>query len=215
MVEHMLLWVVVAPLLVAAAPVRLAFFALPPEGRRRLARGLHARLVGSITGPVGSVALFSTVLLVCHLPAVYGLALTNDYVHEAEHGLFLLASVIMWAPMLGCDPLPRRAGPRGRVVGMVVCMIPMALIAIWLQTAPDAVYAHYVGSLGPSSLADQRLAATIMWCGGLPALAVPALRHLGPAPRLGSLGLRGRRPGRSPTPVHLPKSPTSIGGSVP
>ena len=211
MVEHMVLWVVVAPLLVAAAPVRLAFFALPREGRRRLARALHSRLLGIATGPIGSVALFSTVLLVCHIPAVYGLALTNDYVHEAEHGLFLLASVIMWAPMLGCDPLPRRAGPLGRVVSMVVCMIPMALIAIWLQTAPDAVYAHYVGSLGRSALADQHLAATIMWCAGLPALAVPALRHLAPAPRLSSL----RRPTRSPTSVHLPKSPTSIGGSVP
>ncbi|MBV9942044.1 MAG: cytochrome c oxidase assembly protein [Solirubrobacterales bacterium] len=215
MVEHMVLWVVVAPLLLAAAPVRLAFFALPREGRRRLARALHSRLVGAITAPIGSVALFSTVMLVCHIPAVYGLALTNDSVHEAEHGLFLLASVIMWAPMLGSDPLPARAGPVGRAAGMVVCMIPMALIAIWLQTAPDAVYAHYVGSLGRSALDDQHLAATIMWCAGLPALAVPALRHLAAAPRLCSLALKGRRPGRSPTPVHLPKSPTSIGGSVP
>lgn len=215
MVEHMVLWVVVAPLLVAAAPVRLAFFALPHEGRRRLARALHSRLLGIVTGPIGSVALFSTVLLVCHIPSVYGLALTNDYVHEAEHGVFLLASVIMWAPMLGADPLPGRAGPLGRAAGMVVCMLPMALIAIWLQTAPDAVYAHYVGSLGHAALADQHLAATIMWCAGLPALAVPALRHLAAARRLTSVAVNGRRPSRSPAPVHLSKSPTSIGGSVP
>ena len=31
------------------------------------------------------------------------------------------------------------------------------------------------GTLGPSALTDQRLAATIMWAGGLPALAIPVL----------------------------------------
>ena len=43
MVEHMVMWVLVAPLLAAGAPVRLAFFALGRTGRRRLARGLHSR----------------------------------------------------------------------------------------------------------------------------------------------------------------------------
>jgi cytochrome c oxidase assembly factor CtaG len=171
--------------------------------------------VGCLTGPIGSVALFSAVILVCHVPAVYGLAVSNNYVHEAEHGVFLLASVIMWAPVLGSDPLPRRAGPVCRAAGMVLCMVPMALIAIWLQRAPHVVYAHYAGSLAQSALADQHLAATIMWCAGLPALAVPALRYLALPPRARFPAPKARRRGRSPTPVHLPTSPTSIGGSVP
>ena len=94
-------------------------------------------------------------------------------------------------PVLGSEPLPYRAGPGGRVASVVVCMIPVALIAIWLQTTPDAVHAHYVGSLGrAAALTDQHLAATILWCAGLPALAVPAVRLLAPAPRLPSWARR-------------------------
>jgi putative membrane protein len=185
MVEHMVMWVVVAPLLAAGAPVRLALFALPRPNRRALGRCLHARAVSAVTGPVGSVSLFSAVLLISHLPIVYGLALRNDYVHEAEHGLYLLTALLVWAPLLGVDPLPHRPGPRGCLVCMGACMLPMALIALWLGTAPDPVYSNYLHTLGPAALRDQRAAATIMWVGCLAAFAVPALRR--------ARTLRGRR----------------------
>jgi cytochrome c oxidase assembly factor CtaG len=128
-----------------------------------------------VTSPVGSISLFSGVLLVAHLPAVYGLALSNDYVHEIEHGLFLITSLLVWAPIIGVDPLPHRPGPRGQVACMVACMVPMAAIAAWLSSAPSPVYGHYVALLGPAALHDQRVAAMIMWIAGLPAFAVPAL----------------------------------------
>ena len=175
MVEHMVMWVLVAPLLAAGAPVRLAFFALPRPGRRVLAGWLHSRPVDLLTRPLGSVALFSAVLLTTHIPAVYGLTLQNDYVHEAEHGLYLLTALIMWAPLLGVDPLPHRPGPRAQAACMAGCMVPMALIAVWLATAHAPVYGHYLDALGPGALHDQRLAATIMWVAGLPAFGVPAL----------------------------------------
>ena len=189
----------VAPLLAAGAPVRLAFFALPRPRRRTLARCLHSRPVATLTGPVGSVSLFAGVLLVSHLPTVYALTLGNDYVHEAEHGLYLVTALLVWAPLLGVDPLPRRPGPRGRLACMGLCMLPMAAIALWLGAMPDPVYGHYLHMLGPAALGDQRAAATIMLAGCLPALVVPALGRaralqrrlrLVPAsqPRLGVVG---------------------------
>lgn len=178
MLEHMLMWVVVAPLLAAGAPVRLALYALPRTGRRRLGRCLRSPVVGAVTGPAGCVTLFAAVLLVTHLPAIYGLALSNDYIHEAEHGAYLLTSLLVWAPVIGVDPLPHRPGPRGRLACMIVCMVPMVLVAVWLTIASHPVYGRYAASLGPAALRDQRLAATIMWVGGLPALAVPVLGRL-------------------------------------
>jgi putative membrane protein len=175
MLEHMVMWVAVAPLLAAGAPIRLAFFALGRGGRRTLAGWLHSRPLAWLTSPVGSVSVFSTVLLVTHVPAVYGLALTNDTVHEAEHAAYLAAALLMWAPLLGVDPLPHRARPRVQATCLVACMAPMLLIGAWLGLAPHAVYHHYVAALGPAALHDQRVAATIMWAGGLPAFAVPAL----------------------------------------
>ena len=179
MLEHMVIWVIVAPLIAAGAPVRLAFYSLPRRGRRTLARWLHSTTVSAITTPTGSILLFSAALLVTHLPAMYGLALINPDIHEIEHGLYLLTSLLVWAPLLGVDPLPHRPGPRGRFACMGACMLPMAAIAVWLGTAPDAVYSHHLHELGARALADQHLAATIMWVGGLPAFLAPLL-----APRL-------------------------------
>lgn len=178
MIEHMVMWVLVAPLLAAGAPIRLAFFALPRTGRRTLASALRAPVVSLLTGPVGSVSLFTAVILVSHLPAVYGLALRSEYVHVAEHGVYLLSALLVWAPLLGVDPLPHRPGPRGQLACMVVCMVPMVLVAVWLAGASHPVYGRYVQALGASALHDQRLAATIMWAGCLPAFAVPVLARV-------------------------------------
>jgi putative copper resistance protein D len=178
MIEHMVMWVVVAPLLAAGAPIRLAFFVLPRNGRRRLARWLHSRPATVLTSPVGSVTLFAAVILVTHIPAVYGLSLANDYAHEAEHALYLISALLIWAPLLGVDPLPHRIGPRGRAACVAACMLPMALIALWLGLAREPVYGHYVATLGAGGVRDQRLAATVMWVCCLPALAAPALRGL-------------------------------------
>jgi putative membrane protein len=175
MVEHMVIWVVVAPLLAAGAPVRLAFFALPRDGRCRLARWLRSRPAATLTRPGVTVLLFSGVLLLSHVPAIYGLTLRNDYVHETEHGLYLFAAVLMWASLLGVDPLPHRASARGELACMAGCMLPMALFALWLAAAPDPIYGHYLGTLGRGAIHDQRLAAMVMFAGGLPALLVPVL----------------------------------------
>jgi cytochrome c oxidase assembly factor CtaG len=182
MLEHMVMWVVVAPLLAAGAPIRLALFTLGRGGRRTLAGWLHSRPLAWLTSPVGSVTVFSAVLLVTHLPAVYGLALANDTVHEAEHAAYLVAALLMWAPLLGVDPLPRRSSARVQAICLVACMAPMLVVGAWLGLAPHAVYHHYVADLGPAALHDQRVAATIMWAGGLPAFAVPALLR-GMSPR--------------------------------
>jgi putative membrane protein len=189
MLEHMIMWLLVAPLLAAGAPIRLALFALGRDGRRTLAGWLHSRPLAWVTSPVGSVTLFSAVLLITHVPAVYGVALVNDTAHEAEHAAYLTAALLMWAPLLGVDPLPHRAGPRAQTACLAACMAPMLVLGAWLGLAPHAVYHHYATGVGltrPGALHDQRLAATIMWAGGLPAFAVPAL-------------LRGMRRRRSAT----------------
>ncbi len=178
---HMVMWVLVAPLLAAGAPVRLALLALGRTGRRRLARVLHSGVVSTLTRSSVAVGVFSAALILTHTPAVYGLALSNDYVHEAEHALYLMTALLVWVPLLGVDPFPHRARARGQFACMLACMVPMLIVALWLGTAGHVVYGHYVDTLGPSALHDQRVAATIMWAGGLPAFLVPALTAIRPS----------------------------------
>jgi putative membrane protein len=193
MLEHMVIWVIVAPLLAAGAPVRLAFFALRRNGRVALSRCLRSRVVTALTRPVGSVSLFSAVILLTHVPAVYGLTLSNQLAHDAEHALYLLAAFVLWAPLLGVDPLPHKPGPRVGLACLAACMLPMVLIAVWLATAHEPIYSHYLRALGSSALSDQRVAATVMWAGSLIALAVPVLAGVRP----GSLRPPRLRPQRA------------------
>jgi cytochrome c oxidase assembly factor CtaG len=186
MLEHMVLWLIVAPLLAAGAPVRLAFYSFSAPGRRRLARCLRSRAIAGLTNPVGAVSLFSAAIVITHLPPVYGLALSNEFLHEAEHGLYLLTALLVWAPLIGVDPIPHRPGIRGQFACTLACMLPMMLVALWLASAPEPLYDHYVVGSASAALQDQRLAATIMWAAGLPAFALPALQRL-------RLPLRGHR----------------------
>jgi cytochrome c oxidase assembly factor CtaG len=173
MVEHMLIWLAAAPLLVAGAPVRTALFALGRRGRRHLSAALHSRPVVALTGPTLSTLLFSTVIVVSHIPAVYDLTLEDDLVHVTEHALYLLTAVLVWAPLIGADPLPHRIGRGGRCWCVLACMAPMAAIAIWLQAAGAPLYEPYEAALGPgAALDDERLAGLIMLLAGIPAVAL-------------------------------------------
>lgn len=173
MVEHMLIWLAAAPLLVAGAPVRLALFALGRRGRRRLAGALHSRAAVALTGPTLSTVLFAAVIVISHIPAVYDLTLEDDLVHVTEHALYLLTATLVWAPLIGADPLPHRPGRGGRCWCVLACMVPMAAIAIWLLVAGAPLYAPYAAALGPgAALDDQRLAGLIMLLAGIPALAL-------------------------------------------
>jgi putative membrane protein len=175
MVEHMLIWLAVAPLLVAGAPIRLALFALGSKGRRRLGRGLHSGPVRALAGPVLSTAIFSTVVVGTSIPALFDLTLENDLVHVGEHALYLLTAVLVWAPLIGADPLPHRPGIGRRCWCVAACMVPMAAIAVWLLVAGASVYGPYQGALGTAAaLQDQRVAGLIMLGAAIPALAVAA-----------------------------------------
>jgi cytochrome c oxidase assembly factor CtaG len=188
--EHMIIWVCVAPLIAAAAPMRLTLFGVP-RARAVLPNILRTRAVRTTCGPIGSVLLFSVVLITAHVPAVYDLTLHNEDIHGIEHALFLGSAIVFWAPLVGSDPIPHRAGPRGRLFAMVACTVVMGGLAIWLAVASAPVYSVYAAAGGSSALGDQRLAAAIMCLASLPALGVTHLATLGLWSRSGREGASG------------------------
>ncbi|MEA2151397.1 MAG: putative rane protein [Solirubrobacteraceae bacterium] len=180
MLQHALVGLVAAPLLVAAAPVRLALGALPRETGRSLVRLLHRPWVRVLAHPLCGLAIYVAVLAVVHLPAVYEAALRTPALHGAEHAALLWSAIALWAPLVGADPLPHRAGAIERVGVLVAAMTAMAVLGAVLAASHDVVYASYVApaaALGRDPLADQALAGGVMWIGGM-VVVLPALLGL-------------------------------------
>ena len=169
MIQHLLLMIVAAPLLVASAPVTLALRVASPRARTQwILPILHSRLVRMLTNPLIASALFAGILWVTHFTVIYELTLQDGLLHDAEHLAFLAAGLLFWWPMLGRDPSPWRVSHPVRLVAMLFEMSQGAFLGIAIMNAGAPLYAYYANiHLGwISTMADQQLAGAIMWGGG-------------------------------------------------
>jgi putative membrane protein len=172
MLQHVLLMMVAAPLLVLGAPWMPFWRPLPLGLRRRLARTLvkspslawlrHAsRFVAS---PLAAWLLFDLDLGLWHVPGLYELTLRNSGVHYAEHLSFVLLGLLFWSQVLESPPFHSRLLPFGRVIYTMAGSAASWLLAIVLALATTPLYpAQSAGhSGGLSALADQQVAAGVM-----------------------------------------------------
>jgi putative copper resistance protein D len=168
MVQHMLILLVVPLLLLGGRPVVLGLAALPPGRRSGPARAL-AR-TRALATPGWALALFSAVVVLTHLPAFYDAAVRHDGIHYTEHALYVLAGLLMWSPLIDGDPAPRhRLSGLGRLIYLIVAMLPMALVGAYLNRHATLVYPAYgppAHALGVSGIDDQGQAGAIMWVVG-------------------------------------------------
>jgi len=167
-VEHGVLVLVAAPLLVAAAPVRIALALLPSGGRRALGRALHAPGTRLLSHPAAGLTAFTAVIVAAYVPAVLDATLRHPLLHGLAHAALLWSAVLLWAPIVAVDPLPRRSGPITRVGVSLAAMTVMAVVGAILATSRSPLYAAY------PDLADQHAAGAIMWMVGMVA-ALPVL----------------------------------------
>jgi putative membrane protein len=168
MVQHLVLMIVAAPLLVAGAPVRLALGAAHGPTRRRLAGILVSRPVRIITHPVSTWLLFIGLIVGWHLSPLYELSVRHELLHDLEHLLLLTTAVLFWAQVVRVDPLPRPLGAVGRLLYLLSAMPAMSVIGVWLVVAHGLRYPSYAApahALGVSPLYDQHVAGVIMWGG--------------------------------------------------
>jgi putative membrane protein len=161
MVQHLLLSLVVAPLLVAGTP---GWMLRPLLG----VRSLGATMRWLTRGPVCFV-VFNVVLAAWHVPALYNLALAHHPVHILQHLMLLAASVLMWWPILSPLPeLPRLAYP-GQMLYCFLMVIPMTIVAIYITMADSLLYPAYASAprlWGITPDTDQHLGGLIMWIPG-------------------------------------------------
>ena len=178
MSQHVLLLAVAPPLILLARPWATSWRALPRDVRRPVVRGLvlggwsrplraAARLLAS--PPVG-LALFCGILFVWHVPALFDATLQSGFVHVVEHVTFLAAGFLFWSQLIDSPPLRSRLRYPARALYALIAVAAGSVLTLLLVLAPSASYPGYADLVsrpgGISALADQRLAAGIMWVPG-------------------------------------------------
>ncbi len=167
MVQHMLLTLTAPPLLALGAPVTQLLRAASPATRVRwILPVLRSRLVGVLSHPVVAWLVFVSVMWATHFSPLFDLSLEQPLAHDLEHVLYLGSGILFWWPAVALDPAPRRMGHPGRILYLFLQMPQNSFLAMAILFAEAPLYPHYVtlGSpYGIDALADQRLAAGLMW----------------------------------------------------
>jgi putative copper resistance protein D len=170
MVQHLLLTLVAPPLLALGAPVtQVLRAASPPTRTRRLLPILHSRVIRVVGHPVVAWIALAGVMWATHFSPIFDASLENPPLHDLEHGLYLGAGLLFWWPVVGLDPAPHRMRHPARILYLFLQMPQNSFLAMAILFAGTPLYPHYatLGSpYGIDALADQRLAAGIMWLAG-------------------------------------------------
>jgi len=163
MVQHMLLILAAAPLLILGTPLLPFLWAVPLRARRRL--GAWGARLGWLGRPAVAFGLHSGALWAWHVPALYEAALANRAIHAVEHLSFLGTAVLFWWAVL-------HAARRGHATGVVFVFglaLETTVLGALLTFAQAAWYAAHLVTApawGLSALEDQQLAGLIMWVPG-------------------------------------------------
>lgn len=174
MVQHELLMVVAAPLLVLGRPLDPMLWALPSPVRRftgRVTRRPAVRAVwNAVTRPWVAFLLHGAAIWIWHAPALFQATLTNDAVHALQHASFLVTAMLFWwAIMFGTSARDRSPVKNFGVAVLLLFATTLhsGALGALLTFSRTLWYPSYaVACPSPCAftpLEDQQLAGLIMW----------------------------------------------------
>jgi putative membrane protein len=160
MVQHLLIGDL-APLCLLAGltgPLLRPILALPGVMRLRV-----------FANPFVALPVWTSNLVVWHLPFFYEAAVRHSAVHAVEHIAFFSAGIVLWLPVLETLPAPEWFGTGAKlayVVGVRLVATVVGNVFIWGGAAFYDVYDTGDDYLGLSPSADQSLAGSLMMLEG-------------------------------------------------
>lgn len=174
MIEHELLMLVAAPMLVLARPLAIMLWAWPPKLRQSLGRWSAAPAVAilwrSATAPVAATLLQAAALWLWHAPALFDLALAHEGWHIAQHLSFIVAALLFWTATLNIHPRSPRAVRAVSVLCLFATSVVTGALGALMAVSASPWYQGYarlgMAPLGLSPAEDQQLAGLIMWVPG-------------------------------------------------
>jgi putative membrane protein len=160
MVQHLLLTMVVAPLLLLGTPGWMLRWLLRPVWLFRTVRAL-SRFIPALI-------IFNLVIVLVHWPAVVDLTLRSGLAHFVAHVILVLSAFIIWMPIVSPLPeIPRLVAPMRMAFLFLQSVVP-TIPASFLTFGSRPLYRRYetLPKLwGISALDDQLIAGLIMKIG--------------------------------------------------
>ena len=172
MIQHVMITMIVAPLMLLGAPATLALRAASARVRTTyLIPFLNSRLVRALTWPPSAIVIYIASVWSWHWPDAYDAAIASEAVHFVEHGVFLFGAVLLWWLVIGVDATRLRPHHVWRCALLVIAILQNIALGLILINVSEAVYDTYataaaVREWGPDALLDQRIGAGIMWVPG-------------------------------------------------
>jgi putative membrane protein len=175
MVQHLLLMMVAAPLLLLADPVPAFLWVLPRRTRHRIGRLLSRdaavrRGLWALTWMPVAWLVFVGNLWAWHYPAAYQAALQHEFIHDVEHLAFFGTALLFWWPVI--NPAPRVHGrlhpghPTLHILYLTTAAAQSVALGALIALPERVLYPFYTAAprlWGLSPLNDQALGGGIMW----------------------------------------------------
>ena len=155
MIQHLLLVMVVAPLIIAATPPWMA---------RALFPGRLMNVARLVTRPLPALILFNATLVFTHWPTMVDASVHSEWAHFGLHVLLVFTAIIMWMPVLSpILELPSLSYP-GQMLYLFLQSLVPTVPASFLTFGSRPLYHVYTTfpRMGISALADQRFAGIEM-----------------------------------------------------
>ena len=160
MLQHVLITLICPPLLIVGTPGWLASKLF----QHRWSISVFRR----IFHPLGAVVIFNIIFSMWHLPILYNLSVSYQWVHILEHSLFISASIVMWWPICSqVQSIPKLPYPIQMLYLFVMSLAQIIVFGI-ITFAREPIYQHYIDApriWNISPLVDQQLRGIIMKVG--------------------------------------------------
>lgn len=183
MVQHEVLLLVAAPLLVLSRPLGALVWGLPARWRHcaaQLAQRLGlAAAMRWVTRPFTAWWVHAVVLWGWHAPVLFEAALAHRWVHELQHTTFFVSALAFWWSLLEAHGGARRQA--AAVISLFTTLLHTTALGALLTFSQRAWYAPYEATAphwGLDALEDQQLGGLIMWVPGGTVFLLAALALL-------------------------------------
>lgn len=171
MVQHELMMIVAAPLLVMSRPFGIWMWAMPEDWRNPAMAAVRwcgiAMPWNILTNSLVAWIVHALALWVWHVPAFFNAALTDNTVHTWQHFSFLVSALLFWWTVFR-DGVTR-SGCGTAILYLFTTMLHTGALGALLTFSGTPWYSGYLSTstfLGWDPLVDQQLGGLIMWIPG-------------------------------------------------